>query len=104
MKPEAEMHNKVHSPSQLLCKSNACSPVSKISRVTPDETRKREKDEIAVSGRDRNREEGMAVMRKYDYKITQWWPFFDLRLRRAARVAYWNTSRTPSPDLAEHSR
>jgi hypothetical protein len=26
------------------------------------------------------------------------------RLRRATRVAYWKTSRTPSPDLAEHSR
>lgn len=39
------------------------------------------------------------------YKTTQ--PFFFpllVRLRSAARVAYWNTSRTPSPDLAEHSR
>jgi len=43
------------------------------------------------------------------YKITHFfllepllpWPFFD---RRAARVACSKTSRTPSPDFAEHSR
>ena len=40
------------------------------------------------------------------YKITQLLFFLPplLLLRRAARVAYWKTSRTPSPVLAEHSR
>ena len=31
-------------------------------------------------------------------------PCFLVRLRRATRVAYWKISRTPSPDLAEHSK
>jgi hypothetical protein len=37
---------------------------------------------------------------------TRQWCFFlfALRARRAARVAYWKTSRTPSPVRAEHSR
>jgi hypothetical protein len=38
------------------------------------------------------------------YKIKHFFDFFSFRVRRAARVACSNTSRTPSFVFAEHSR
>jgi hypothetical protein len=46
----------------------------------------------------------VLFMMQHAHRIMQW-GFLPLdRVRRAARVAYWKTSRTPSPVLAEHSR